>query len=77
MLEDKEISLYPEFYHTSREKLFQAGSRTQLKWQQAATSASFFSVSDMIAVWKLLEEHQVVFLLLSHAYLIVFTRKII
>lgn len=33
--------------------------------------------SDMIAVWKLLEEDQVVLLLLSHAYLIVFPTKIV
>lgn len=75
MLEDKEIWLYPEFCHTSREKLLQAGSGTQLKWQQAATSASFLSVSDMIAVWKLLEEDEVVLLLFSHAHLIVFRTK--
>lgn len=60
--------------HKQRE-LLQAGSGTQLKWQQAATSASFLSVSDMIAVWKLLEEDQVVLLLFSHAHLIVFPTK--
>lgn len=38
MLEDKEIWLYPEFCHTSREKLFQAGSGTQLIAQMAASS---------------------------------------
>lgn len=38
MLEDKEIWLYPEFCHTSREKLLQAGSGTQLIAQMAASS---------------------------------------
>lgn len=38
LLEDKEMWLYPEFCHTSREKLFQAGFRTQLIAQMAASS---------------------------------------